>query len=92
MTKNEAMFDGRNLSGPRKAQSQVHPMPLEEPHFKWRVRVDIRQGIDVPQPAPGIMPSLYVELGWSLYEKSQPEDFNKILSNLIEQNQYPDFN
>jgi hypothetical protein len=42
MTKNEAMFDGRNLSGPRKAQSQVHPMPLEEPHFKWRVRVDIR--------------------------------------------------
>ena len=46
----------------------------------------------MPQPAPGIMPSLYVELGWSLYEKSQPEDFNKILSNLIEQNQYPDFN
>jgi len=31
MTKNEAMFDGRNLTGPRKAQSQVHPLPVEEP-------------------------------------------------------------
>lgn len=42
MTRNEAMYDGRNLSGPRKAQSQVHPLPAEEPNFKWRVRCDIR--------------------------------------------------
>lgn len=42
MTKNESMFDGRNLTGPRKAQSQVHPLPVEEPQFKWRVRVDLR--------------------------------------------------
>lgn len=92
MTKNEAMFDGRNLTGPRKAQSQVHPLPVEEPQFKWRVRVDLRQAIDVPQISNDILPSLYVELGWSLYEQSQPEDFNKIMSNLVEKNAYPDFN
>ena len=48
MTKNDVMFDGRNLTGPRKAQSQVHPLPVEEPQFKWRIRADIRQAIDVP--------------------------------------------
>jgi hypothetical protein len=54
--------------------------------------VDLRQAIDVPQSTPGILPSMYVELGWSLYEQSQPEEFNKILSNLVENNSYPDFN
>lgn len=48
LTKNEAMFDGRNLTGPKKAQAQVHPMPVEEPAYKWRIRADIRQAIDVP--------------------------------------------
>ena len=43
-------------------------MPLEEPHFKWRIRADLRQAIDVPQNSPGIAPSMYVELGWSLYD------------------------
>jgi len=46
----------------------------------------------VPQISNDILPSLYVELGWSLYEQSQPEDFNKIMSNLVEKNAYPDFN
>ena len=67
-------------------------MPLEEPQFKWRIRVDIRQAIDVPYSSPGILPSMYVELGWSLYDQSQPEDFNRIMSNLVESNAYPDFN
>lgn len=38
----EAVFDGRNLVGPKKAQASVHAQPLEEPHFKWRVRADLR--------------------------------------------------
>jgi hypothetical protein len=57
---------------------------MEEPQFKWRVRCDIRQAIDVPQPSAGVMPSLYLELGWSLYPQAQPEDFNKVMSNLVE--------
>ena len=92
LSKSEAMFDGQNLTGPRKAKSQVHPLPLEDPNFKWRVRCDLRQAINVPQAQPNVLPCIFVELGWSLYEENQPEDFNKILSNLIEKNAFPDFN
>lgn len=42
MTKNEAMFDGKNTAGPRRAVTQVHPLPVEQPNFKWRMRVDLR--------------------------------------------------
>jgi len=38
----QSSFDGKNLTGPRKAKSQVHPLPVEEPNYKWRVRVDLR--------------------------------------------------
>ena len=47
MTKYD-FFDGRNLTGPRKAISQVHLLPAEEPNFKWRVRVDLRSALDAP--------------------------------------------
>lgn len=35
-------FDGKNLTGPRKTNSQIHPLPVEEPNFRWRLRVDLR--------------------------------------------------
>ena len=38
------------------------------------------------------LPSAYVEIAWSLYEHSWPEDYNKVLSTLVENNQFPDFN
>ena len=38
------------------------------------------------------LPSTYVEFAWSLYEQSFPEDYNKVLSTLVESNQFPDFN
>ena len=85
-------FDGKNLTGPKKARSLVHPLPLEDPKFKWRVRVDLRQAYNLPHADPNIPPSTYVELSWSQYAESQAEDFNKILSNLVERNAYPDFN
>jgi hypothetical protein len=47
MTKYD-FFDGRNLTGPKKAISQVHLLPAEEPNFKWRVRVDLRCALDAP--------------------------------------------
>jgi len=60
MTKFE-FFDGKNLTGPKKAQSQVHLMPAEEPNFKWRMRVDLRCALDAPmnQTSPDGMPSCY---------------------------------
>jgi hypothetical protein len=47
MTKYE-FFDGTNLTGPKKAISQVHLLPAEEPNFKWRMRVDLRCALDAP--------------------------------------------
>lgn len=41
-------FDGRTLTGPKKAISQVHLLPAEEPGFKWRIRVDLRCALDAP--------------------------------------------
>jgi len=60
MTKQE-FFDGKNLTGPKKAQSQVHPIPAEEPNFKWRMRVDLRCALDVPVNPnhPDLLPSCY---------------------------------
>ena len=37
-------------------------------------------------------PSTYVELGWSLYDNSEPSDSSKVMSVMIENNQFPDFN
>lgn len=60
MTKYE-FFDGKNLTGPKKAQSQVHLLPAEDPNFKWRVRVNLRCALDAPlnQSSPEGLPSCY---------------------------------
>ena len=52
-------------------------MPVENPNFDWRVRVDIRSGVDMPMNSntPHKMPSCYVELTWSdqiYYETIDP--------------------
>ena len=86
------MFDGANLTVPRKTQSQVHPMPVEQPYFKWRLRTTLRQIVNAPCPAPDVLPSVYVQLGWSLYENAEPQEHNQVMSVMIDGNQFPDFN
>lgn len=92
MTKQEAAFDNKNANGPRRAVSSVHPLPVEQPNFKWRMRVDIREGLNFPMSNIDVQPSTYCELGWSLYENTMPDEHNKVLSVLVENNQFPDFN
>ncbi len=69
MSKYESL-DGQKLTGPKKATSQVHLLPAEDPNYKWRVRVDLRAALDFPlnRTSSGGLPSPYCELGWSLYE------------------------
>ena len=67
-------------------------MPVEQPYFKWRVRTTLRQIVNAPCPAPDVLPSVYVTLGWSLYENAEPQEMNKVMSVLISDNQFPDFN
>jgi hypothetical protein len=60
MTKYELQQDGLNLTGPKKAQSQVHLLPTEDPGFRWRVRVNLRAALDLPLNEPEGLPSCYV--------------------------------
>ena len=48
--------------------------------------------MNAPCPAPDVLPSVYVTLGWSLYENAEPQEMNKVMSVLISDNQFPDFN
>jgi hypothetical protein len=56
MTKYE-FFDGKNLTGPRKATSEVHMLPAEEPNFKWRLRCMLDAPLN--QVAPDGLPSIF---------------------------------
>jgi hypothetical protein len=87
-------FDGQNLTGPKKALGQVHPLPAEEPNFKWRVRVDLRCALDAPlnRTTQNGLPSCYAEFGWSLYEHTHPDEFNKMMSNVVEDSRHPHWN
>ena len=92
MAADEPMFDGANMTIPRKSPSVIHPLPVEQPYYKWRVRTDIRQIVNLPMSTPDQAPSTYIELGWSLYDNSEPADGNKVMSVMVENNQFPDFN
>lgn len=92
MTKYQFFDGGKNLTGPKKAQSQVHLLPPEDPNFKWRVRVDLRCGLDVPDSPDGSAPSCYAEVGWSLYEEAEPDDYNRMMSVLAEGTKHPHWN
>lgn len=52
-------------------------MPIENANFEWRIRVDLRAGIDMPMNSlsPHKMPSIYAEIAWSpgiYYESVEP--------------------
>jgi hypothetical protein len=86
-------LDGTKLTGPKKATSGVHLLPPEEPNFKWRIRVDFRAAVDFPlNRTSGGLPSAYIELGWSLYEQTEPDEYTKVMSALVEQNRHPHWN
>jgi hypothetical protein len=70
-------------------------MPLENPNFEWRIRVDVRAGIDMPLNSlnPHKMPSIYAEVAWSpslYYESLDP--YTKQYTVIIQENRHPHWN
>jgi hypothetical protein len=70
-------------------------MPIENPNFEWRVRVDLRAGIDMPlnSLSPHKMPSIYAEIAWSgslYYEDIDP--ITKQYSVIVSENRHPHWN
>jgi hypothetical protein len=70
-------------------------MPLEASNFEWRVRVDLRAGIDMPLNSlnPHRMPSIYAEVAWSesVYHQ-QIDPYTRQFSVIIEENRHPLWN
>ena len=87
-------LEGTNLTGPKRAVGEMHLLPPEDVNFKWRVRFDIRAAIDYPlnRVTTGGLPSPYVEVGWSMYEQTEPDEYTKIMSVLVENNRHPHWN
>lgn len=61
------MLESMDNKRPEVSTSAIQYMPIENPNFEWRVRVDLRAGIDMPLNSlkPHKMPSIYCEVGWS---------------------------
>lgn len=87
-------LEGTNVTGPKKATGEMHLLPPEDSSFKWRVRVDVHAAIDFPlnRATPEGLPSPYVEVGWSMYDQTEPDEYTKIMSLLINDNRHPHWN
>ncbi len=46
---------------------QLDIMPIEDPNYEWRIRIDLRCGVDMPLNLlkPSKMPSMMFEIAWS---------------------------
>lgn len=74
-----------------------HQLPASDPfmNFNWRLRVDVRSGIDLPlnrNEVSGGLPTSFVELGWTMYENQPPDDYQMYLTKLVEGNRHPIWN
>lgn len=62
---------------------------------EWRVKIDVRCGIDVPPSNVSTvtgLPSTFVECGWSIYDQRQPDQNQLKLSKIINEDRNPIFN
>lgn len=80
---------------PEISSSAIQYMALENPNFEWRVRIDLRAGIDMPLNSlkPHKMPSIYAEVAWSpalYYDSIDP--YTKSYSVIVEENRHPHWN
>lgn len=70
------------------------PQSLQKHEFSWRIKVDIRSGVDMPlnRSTHSSLPTCFVELGWTLYDNQPPEDLDLQLTNLVDNNRHPIWN
>jgi hypothetical protein len=58
--------------------------------FKWRVKIDVREAINIPS-IDNLMPQVYVEVGWTEYKDTLPEE-KRIYSTAILNTNHPEWN
>ncbi len=73
----------------------VQHMPIENPNFEWRIRADLRCGVDLPFNSvnPNSLPSVYCEVAWSESLRYEEHDFfTKQYSVIVPDNRHPHWN
>ena len=62
--------------------------------FSWRLRVDIRSGIDLPlnRETTSGLPRSFIELGLAPYENTPPDATEVYLTKLVESHRHPIWN
>jgi hypothetical protein len=90
----DAIRNKQPLADGFKAKSVTY-VPFEDTNYEWRVRIDVRSGIDMPfnSHKPHRLPSMQVEVAWSesiYYETVNP--FTRLYTLAIEDNRHPNWN
>ena len=90
-------FFGRNYASDieiANANHMVHLMPIEDPQYKWRLRVDLHCVLDAPMntATESRMPTCYAEFGWSPSAQQGPEARNKLYSLAVPEERHPHWN
>ena len=71
LTKFDSAADGKD--GPKKATGELHVLPAEAQSFAWRIRCDVRAGVNMPlnDVVQQGLPSCFLDFGWSMADLSQ---------------------
>jgi len=88
-------MDNRKPDKVQLSTSSVQYMPVENPNYDWRIRVDVRCGVDMPlnSASPSRMPSIYAEVCWSesiFYESLDPLTLQYTC--IVKENRHPNWN
>ena len=91
----QTLIENLDNKKPEISSSAIQYMALENPNFEWRLRIDLRQGIDMPLNSlkPHKMPSIYAEVAWSsalYYDSVDP--YTRSYSVIVEENRHPHWN
>lgn len=70
LTKFDSAAD--SLGGPKKATGEMHVLPAERSDFAWRIRADVRAGVNMPlnDVVQQGLPSCFLDFGWSMADLS----------------------
>jgi hypothetical protein len=94
---NEERLGGAQNAGDAFTQGDIThalPNPTHVSDFTWRIRVDVRCGIDLPlnRNTQSGLPTSFVEVGWTLYDGQPPDDYTLQSTSMVDNNRHPIWN
>ena len=65
---------------------------MDQELHQWRIRVDIRSVVGIPVESQHILPTTFVECGWTIYDQRVPDEQDLFISNPQENDTNPVYN